>query len=129
MKEAERLYLVHCAICHGQALDGNGPLWKGGDGPYPAAPRNLLDDYSKNLSDGQMYHVIMYGKGQMGILCISIESSRALVGDQLHPSKQGGGKTAATATADSAAAGTTAPPANAAPATGMTGTTSTTTTN
>jgi mono/diheme cytochrome c family protein len=65
-KEAERLYLVNCAICHGANLDGNGPLWKGGDGPYPAAPRNLKDDYSKKLSDGQMYHVIMYGKGQMG---------------------------------------------------------------
>ncbi len=65
-KEAERLYLVNCAICHGTALDGNGPLWKGGDGPYPAAPRNLKDDYSKKLPDGQMYHVITYGKGQMG---------------------------------------------------------------
>src|SRR5919112_1933519 len=60
------LYLVNCAICHGTNLDGNGPLWKGGDGPYPAAPRNLKDDYSKKLPDGQMYHVIMYGKGQMG---------------------------------------------------------------
>src|SRR5947209_19713492 len=25
MKEAERLYLVNCGICHGPALDGNGP--------------------------------------------------------------------------------------------------------
>jgi mono/diheme cytochrome c family protein len=65
-KEAERLYLVNCAICHGSNLDGNGPLWKNGDGPFPAAPRNLKDDYSKKLADGQMYHVIMYGKGQMG---------------------------------------------------------------
>lgn len=66
MKEAERLYLVNCAICHGSKLDGNGPLWRGGDGPYPAAPRNLLDDYSKALTDGQYYHVIVHGKGQMG---------------------------------------------------------------
>jgi mono/diheme cytochrome c family protein len=65
-KEAERLYQVNCAICHGTALDGNGPLWKGGDGPFPAAPRNLKDDYTKKLSDGQIYHVITYGKGQMG---------------------------------------------------------------
>src|SRR5689334_19911722 len=41
MKEAERLYLVNCGICHGTALDGNGPLWKGGNGPYAAAPANL----------------------------------------------------------------------------------------
>jgi len=65
-KDAERLYQINCAICHGTALDGNGPLWKGGDGPYPAAPKNLKDDYAKKLSDGQMYHVITYGKGQMG---------------------------------------------------------------
>lgn len=63
MKETERIYLVNCGICHGTALDGNGPLWKGGDGPYPSAPRNLKDDYTKALSDGQIYHVITYGKG------------------------------------------------------------------
>src|SRR5262245_29154595 len=28
LKEAERLYLVNCGICHGTALDGNGPLYK-----------------------------------------------------------------------------------------------------
>src|SRR3712207_1508596 len=38
LKEGERLYLIHCAVCHGTNLDGNGPLWKGGDGPYPVAP-------------------------------------------------------------------------------------------
>jgi mono/diheme cytochrome c family protein len=65
-KEAERLYLINCAICHGTALDGNGPLWKDGEGPYPAKPQVLNGDYAKNLTDGQMYHVITYGKGQMG---------------------------------------------------------------
>jgi mono/diheme cytochrome c family protein len=65
-KEAERLYQVNCAICHGTKLDGNGPLWKDGDGPYPAKPQVLNGDYAKKLSDGQMYHVITYGKGQMG---------------------------------------------------------------
>jgi mono/diheme cytochrome c family protein len=66
MKEGERLYLINCGICHGANLDGNGPLYNGGNGPYPVAPRNLKDDYTKNLSDGQIYHVITYGKGQMG---------------------------------------------------------------
>jgi hypothetical protein len=41
-------------------------LWADGNGPYPAAPRNLLDEYSKGLSDGKMYHAITYGRGQMG---------------------------------------------------------------
>lgn len=66
MKEAERLYMVNCGICHGSKLDGNGPLWNGGDGPYPAAPKNLLADDMKALSEGTMFHSVTYGKGQMG---------------------------------------------------------------
>jgi len=66
MAEAERLYLVNCGICHGPALDGNGPLYKGGEGPYPAAPRPLNGDYAKALSDGSIYHTITFGKGAMG---------------------------------------------------------------
>jgi hypothetical protein len=38
LKEAERLYLINCGICHGVKLDGNGPLYKDGTGPYIAAP-------------------------------------------------------------------------------------------
>lgn len=65
--EAARLYLVNCAICHGEKLDGNGPLWKGGDGPYPAAPRNLLTDpITANMAEGTMFHSITYGRNQMG---------------------------------------------------------------
>src|SRR6187399_1062029 len=40
--EAARLYLVNCGICHGEKLDGNGPLFNGGNGPYGAAPKILL---------------------------------------------------------------------------------------
>ena len=42
MKEAERLYLVNCGVCHGSKLDGNGPLWKDGSGPFTSAPKNLM---------------------------------------------------------------------------------------
>jgi mono/diheme cytochrome c family protein len=66
MTEAERLYLINCGVCHGAKLDGNGPLWKDGNGPFPAAPRPLNGDYVKALADGQIYHVITFGKGQMG---------------------------------------------------------------
>lgn len=66
MTEAERLYLVNCGICHGAKLDGNGPLWNGGDGPYPAAPKNLLADDMKALSEGTMFHSVTYGKNLMG---------------------------------------------------------------
>ena len=39
MKEAERLFLVNCAICHGPKLDGKGPLWN--SGAFPSAPKDL----------------------------------------------------------------------------------------
>lgn len=66
MPEAERLYLVNCAICHGSKLDGNGPLWNNGDGPYSAAPKNFMDPAVKLLTEGTMFHAVTYGKGQMG---------------------------------------------------------------
>jgi len=66
MKNAERLYLVNCGICHGPKLDGNGPLWKNGDGPFPAAPKNFMDNEVKKLAEGTMFHSVTYGKGQMG---------------------------------------------------------------
>ena len=64
--EASRLYLVNCGICHGSKLDGNGPLYNDGKGPFSAAPKNLLNDDMKKLADGTMFHSITYGKGQMG---------------------------------------------------------------
>jgi mono/diheme cytochrome c family protein len=67
MAEAERLYLVNCGICHGTKLDGNGPLYNGGSGPFAAAPKNLVGDAGvKAMPDGQMFYSITYGKGQMG---------------------------------------------------------------
>lgn len=66
MKEAERLYLVNCGICHGAKLDGNGPLFNGGDGPYTAAPKNFMDPAMKAMPEGTMFHSATYGKGQMG---------------------------------------------------------------
>ena len=65
--EAERLYLINCGICHGTKLDGNGPLWKGGDGPFPAAPRNFVGDaVMLKMPEGTMFHSVTYGKNTMG---------------------------------------------------------------
>lgn len=66
LKEGERLYLINCGICHGTALDGNGPLYKGGEGPYPAKPQVLNDAQAAKWTDGHYYHVITFGKGAMG---------------------------------------------------------------
>jgi mono/diheme cytochrome c family protein len=67
MKEAERLYLVNCGICHGPKLDGNGPLWKDGNGPFPAKPANLATDTKYTaMTEGTMFHSVTYGKNTMG---------------------------------------------------------------
>jgi mono/diheme cytochrome c family protein len=66
-KEAERLYLINCGICHGAKLDGNGPLWKDGDGPYPSKPASLVGDAKyEQMPEGQMFYSITYGKNLMG---------------------------------------------------------------
>ena len=66
-KESERLYLINCGICHGTKLDGNGPLYKGGEGPYPAKPATLVGDVKyENMPEGQMFYSVMYGKNLMG---------------------------------------------------------------
>lgn len=66
--EAERLYLINCGICHGAKLDGNGPLYKDGAGPYPAKPANLSGSDPKYvaMTDGTMFYSITYGKNLMG---------------------------------------------------------------
>lgn len=67
MVEAERLYLINCAICHGPKLDGNGPLYKGGEGPFPAKPATLVGDAKyESMPEGQMFYSITYGKNLMG---------------------------------------------------------------
>lgn len=65
--EAARLYLVNCGICHGKALDGNGPLYNGGTGPYPVQPAMLVGKAQyENMPEGQMFYSATYGKGMMG---------------------------------------------------------------
>jgi mono/diheme cytochrome c family protein len=66
LKEAERLYLINCGICHGSKLDGQGPLYNDGKGPFPNAPKNLVSDELKKMAEGTMFHSVTYGKGSMG---------------------------------------------------------------
>lgn len=67
MKEAERLYLINCGICHGAKLDGNGPLYNGGNGPFAAKPATLVGDAKyEQMPEGQMFYSVTYGKNLMG---------------------------------------------------------------
>lgn len=65
--EAERLYLINCGICHGAKLNGNGPLYKDGNGPYAAKPATLVGDAKyEAMPEGQMFYSVAYGKNMMG---------------------------------------------------------------
>lgn len=65
--EAERLYLINCGICHGPKLNGNGPLYNDGKGPYPVAPKNLVaDPVVSVMPEGQIFYSVEYGKNTMG---------------------------------------------------------------
>ena len=90
LAEGERLYLVNCGICHGAKLDGNGPLFNGGNGPYPAAPKNLINPDAKAWTDGHYYHVITFGKGVMGSYASQVHPEQRWWIIEYLRSKQGG---------------------------------------
>jgi mono/diheme cytochrome c family protein len=94
--EAERLYLVNCAICHGAKLDGNGPLYKGGDGPFPSKPATLVGDARyEAMPEGQMFYSATYGKNKMGSYASQLNTQQRWMVIAYIKSKQGAGKTAA----------------------------------
>jgi mono/diheme cytochrome c family protein len=90
--EAERLYLVNCAICHGSKLDGNGPLYKGGDGPFPSKPATLVGDAKyEGMPEGQMYYSVTYGKNKMGSYASQLSTTRRWMVIAYIKSKQSAG--------------------------------------
>ncbi|HTI11677.1 MAG TPA: cytochrome c [Puia sp.] len=106
MVEAERLYLVNCGICHGQKLDGNGPLYKGGDGPFPAKPATLVGDAKyESMPEGQMFYSVTYGKNKMGSYASQLNTQQRWMVIAYIKSKQGAAKSATGASAGSAATG------------------------
>jgi mono/diheme cytochrome c family protein len=102
LKEAERLYLVNCGICHGKKLDGNGPLWNDGNGPYPSKPIALVGDAKyEAMAEGTMFHSLTYGKNAMGSYASQLSTKQRWMVITYVKSKQGA--KAAAAAADSTA--------------------------
>jgi mono/diheme cytochrome c family protein len=107
--EAERLYLVNCGICHGPKLDGNGPLYKGGDGPFPAAPAQFVGKAQyENMPEGQMFYSVTYGKNKMGSYASQLSTRQRWMVIAYIKSKQMAGKSGAAGAAGSAATDSTA---------------------
>ncbi|MDQ6902962.1 MAG: cytochrome c [Bacteroidota bacterium] len=63
MGEAQRLFNINCAICHGPKLDAQGPLSTGGK--IPAVANLTLKQYVE-MPVGTMFHTVTYGKNNMG---------------------------------------------------------------
>jgi len=105
MKEAERLYLVNCGICHGKKLDGNGPLWNDGNGPYPSKPATLVGDAKyEAMTEGTMFHSLTYGKNAMGSYASQMSTKQRWMVISYIKNKQAGKNAPAAAPADSTAA-------------------------
>lgn len=64
VKEGGRLFNIYCGICHGTALDGQGPLFA--SGKFASMPANLKDAKYLHMPQGQIYAAIKYGKNMMG---------------------------------------------------------------
>lgn len=98
MLEAKRLYNINCGICHGEKLDGNGPIYNGGSGPYPAKPATLVGDAKyENMPAGQMMYSVTYGKNLMGSYASQLSTKqRWMVIHYIKSLQPGGAKPAGT---------------------------------
>jgi mono/diheme cytochrome c family protein len=57
-----KVFTNFCQVCHGPLGQGNGPVTTQGGFPPPAS---LLADRAVQMKDGQMFHVLTYGQGNM----------------------------------------------------------------
>ncbi|MBS1588366.1 MAG: cytochrome c [Bacteroidetes bacterium] len=64
LKEGKRLFDIYCGICHGQKLDGQGPLFA--SGKFASMPANFKDAKYLHMPVGQMYAAVKFGKNAMG---------------------------------------------------------------
>jgi Cytochrome C oxidase, cbb3-type, subunit III len=64
LKQGEHLFNIYCAICHGEQLNGEGPLYK--SGKFPVQPANFHLPKYLNMPEGTMFYSATYGKNLMG---------------------------------------------------------------
>ena len=107
MKEAERLYLVNCGICHGPKLDGNGPLYA--SGAFAAKPATFVGDPKyEAMAEGTMFHSATYGIRAMGSYASQLSTKQRWMVIAYIKSKQVKKAAPAAATTTTAAADSTA---------------------
>lgn len=74
LEKGKRLFLIHCAICHGEQMDGNGPLYA--SGKFAAMPANLKLEKFLNYTPGLIYHTIVYGRNSMGSYASQLDTKQ-----------------------------------------------------
>lgn len=55
------VFANYCQVCHGAQGKGDGPVSQRGVPPPPS----LQDGKSKDMKDGQLFHILTYGQGNM----------------------------------------------------------------
>lgn len=105
MAEAGRLYNINCGVCHGEKGKANGPM----SGKVGGIVDLTLDQY-KALGDGTIFHVMTYGKNNMGSYASQLTKEQRWQIVKYVRTLQGGGaaKTDSTKAATAPAADSTA---------------------
>jgi len=98
MNEAQRLFNINCAICHGPNLDAQGPLATSGK---VGGIANLMLDQYKKLPEGTMFHVVTYGKNNMGSYASQLDKKQRWMVVQYVKSRQAASGGGGAASADS----------------------------
>jgi mono/diheme cytochrome c family protein len=68
------LYNIYCAACHGAEGNNDGKVFQKVSTLKPAW-KGYSDEYIKNLEEGKIYHVLTYGKNNMGSHASVLEPS------------------------------------------------------
>ncbi len=63
------VFSTYCVTCHGPQGLGDGPVTKQGVPPPPS----LIGEKAMQMADGQMYHIITLGQGNMAAYAAQVE--------------------------------------------------------
>lgn len=61
LERGARVFANFCQVCHGPQGEGDGPVGQRGVPPPPS----LRTGKSKDMKDGQLFHILTYGQGNM----------------------------------------------------------------
>ena len=107
LNEAQRLFNINCAICHGAKMDAQGPM-----AGKVGGIANLTLPLYVNLPEGKMFHSVTYGKNNMGSYASQLDRRQRWMVIQYIKSVQKGSAAASVATDSTGAKVTTVPAAS-----------------